>query len=273
MPIRMYNESGRRPMFQKLKQQSIQVMIITNTWNQQYDEFVSGLFTGGATGADIILMNNDELVDNSEYIGSFGFSQDISSLFPYVFNDYLHNSDYTFVPFAIDPMVTYAKQAINGNLQALEWDEIINGITTNIESDPRKLAIQMPILFGISSLDIQLLKNNKEAYLGYTDILKNIILQSSNRSELIDIIKSFSDSRLEEKLWDYAKYKRILSKLIERNPKCEYYPSLCFINYKLTNFGFGYLSDLDVLNNYFQKSDYIVYNFPNSSSTYPVRLW
>jgi len=91
---------------------------------------------------------------------------------------------------------------------------------------------------------------------------------------LIENIAKFSDDKLEDyKFRDYAKYKRIAAKLKERNPKCEHYPDLCFMFYKLTSFRFGYLSDLDIMEKYFQKSDYRVYNFPNSSSVYPVRLW
>lgn len=273
MPIWLFNEPWRRPIINKLNQQSITLQIITNTWNQPYNNFVSDLLSGGATGADLILLNHDQLDVYGKYAGSFGFSQDISGLFPYVFFDYLKRTDFTFFPFAIDPLVTFAKKPLDGNTQTLDWSDIVNGITTSTEEDTRKLAVQIPILFGISSLDIQLIKNKKEAFIGYTDILKNILFQSSNRSELIDMIKQFSDERLEEyKLWDYAKYRRIADKLIERNPKCEHYPQLCFMYYKLTSFSFWYLSDLDVLNNYFEKSDYTVYNFPNSSSVYPVRL-
>ena len=42
--------------------------------------------------------------------------------------------------------------------------------------------------------------------------------------------------------------------------------------YGLTNFSFWYLSEVDILNGYFEKSDYTIYNFPTSTSIYPVRL-
>ncbi len=42
--------------------------------------------------------------------------------------------------------------------------------------------------------------------------------------------------------------------------------------YSLTNFSFGYLSEMDILNGYFEKSNYTIYNFPTSTSIYPVRL-
>ncbi|HMY80818.1 MAG TPA: hypothetical protein PK048_03150 [Candidatus Absconditabacterales bacterium] len=275
MPIWLYNEPGRRPLINKLAQRSIRIQMITNQWDQPYNEFVSGLISSGATGADIILVRDDQLGSISEHAGSFGFSQDISSLFPYLFFEYFKRTDYTYVPFGIDPMVTFMKNPIEQNTQSIDRSDIVNSATTQTQDiDPRKLAVQLPILFGISSLDLQLIKHHKEIYPGYTDVLKSLVYQSSNRSELIETIKAFSDDRLEEyKLRDLAKYKRILSKLIDRDPKCKTYPTLCFIHYKLTNIAFGYLSERDIVNGYFEQSNYQVYNFPNSSSVYPVRLW
>lgn len=270
MPIWLYNKPGWTPIINKLSQQKIRVSIITNTRDQKYDDFVQWLLASGATGADIILMNNDQLEDMSQYAGSFGFSQDISTLFPYLFFDYLKRTDYTFVPFGIDPMVTFAKNPISENSQSIDRSQIVNESLSNI--DVKKLTVQIPILFGLATTDLQLIGNKNEIFEWYTDILKNVVYQSSNRSELISTLKSYSNDLLEVKLWDPVKYKSVLAKLIERNPKCEYYPSLCFVHFKLTNFAFGYLSDLDILNGYFEKSEYAVYNFPNSSSVYPVRL-
>lgn len=271
MPIRMYNEPWRRPIINKLAQQQIKVQIITNTRTQSYDEFVESLIVSGATGADIILLNNDQLSKYGENAGSFGFSQDISSLFPFLFFEYFKRTDFTFVPFGVDPLVTFAKTPLQDNSQSIDRDQIVNNSVTDL--DEKRLAVQIPILFGLSNLDIQLIKNNKEIYEWYTDILKNVVYQSVNRSQLIDILKSYSNDLLEVKIRDLAKYKRVLAKLIERNPKCEPYPKLCFMYYKLTNFAFGYLSEMDILNGYFEKSSYTIYNFPTSSNVYPVRLW
>jgi len=274
MPIWMVNEAWRRPLISKLQQQSITVRMITNTRDQSYESFIDTLISGGNTGADIILMHNDQLEENSRYAGSFWFSQDISTLFGYVFFEYFKRSDITFIPFGIDPIVTFMKKPLeNTTTQSIDRDDIVNSITTQEADDPRKLAVQIPILFGIDSLDIQLIKNKKEAYDGYMDILKNILFQSSNRSELVEKIRQFSDPRLEEyKLRDFAKFKRVSKSLIERNPKCKTYPKLCFMYYKLTNVSFWYLSEMDILNGYFQQSSYSIYNFPNSSNVYPVRL-
>ncbi|MBP7007755.1 hypothetical protein KBB05_03395 [Patescibacteria group bacterium] len=45
--------------------------MITNTRDQSYESFVDTLISGGNTGADIILMHNDQLEENSRYAGSF----------------------------------------------------------------------------------------------------------------------------------------------------------------------------------------------------------
>ena len=55
---------------------------------------------------------------------------------------------------------------------------------------------------------------------------------------------------LEEKIRDFAKYKRLSSKLQEKNPKCKDYPKICFMTYGITNFAFGYLGDVDIANGY-----------------------
>lgn len=274
MPIWMVNEAWRRPIINKLRQQSITIRIITNTRDQSYKTFVNTLLSGWNTWADIILVDQDQLEEHSRSIGSFGFSQDLSPLFSYIFFEYFKRTDVTFIPFGVDPMVTFMKKPLeNTTTQSIDRDDIVNSIATQEQDDPRKLAVQIPILFGIDSLDIQLIKNHKEAYDGYMDTLKNILFQSSNRSELVEKIRQFSDPRLEDyKLWDYAKYKRVSKTLIERNPKCQLYPKLCFMYYKLTSVSFGYLSEMDIINKYFQQSSYTIYNFPNSSNVYPVKL-
>lgn len=274
MPIWMVNEAWRRPIINKLHQQSITIRLITNTRDQSYEEFVNTLISWWNTWADIILMNQDQLEEHNRYAGSFWFSQDISTLFSYVFFEYFKRTDVTFIPFGVDPMVTFMKKPLeNTTTQSIDRDDIVNSITTQEQDDPRKLAVQIPILFGIDSLDIQLIKNHKEAYDGYMDTLKNILFQSSNRGELVEKIRQFSDPRLEEyKLWDYAKYKRVSKTLKERNQKCQLYTKLCFMYYKLTSVSFWYLSEMDIVNKYFQQSSYTIYNFPNSSSVYPVKL-
>jgi hypothetical protein len=254
IPIWMYNEPGRRPITNKLAQQNIQLVFISNKRTQSYDEFVQTLLMSGATGADIILLNNDQLDAYSEYAGSFWFSEDISSLFPYLFFDYLKRTDVTFVPFGIDPLVTFAKQALTENVQSIDRSDIVNNSVSDL--DERKIAVQIPILFGLSNLDLQLIKNKKEIYEGYTDILKNVVYQSVNNSQLLDILKSYSNDMLEVKIRDLAKYKRVLGKLIDRDPRCGPHPKLCFMHYGLTNFAFGNLSELDTLKGYFEKSDY-----------------
>ncbi|MFA7284909.1 MAG: hypothetical protein WC004_03745 [Candidatus Absconditabacterales bacterium] len=271
MPIWLYNEPGRRPIINKLAQQSIKLQIVTNPWSKKYDEFVAELFTGGATGVDIVLTDTTHLESLGQYAGSFGFSQDISSLFHYVFSSYLKNIDYTFVPFGIDPLVTYAKTPLIDNPQSIDRDTIVNNSITDI--DLKRIQFQIPILFGVSSLDMSLLKGKKEVYEGYRDILASVVYQSSNRTELIDLIKQYSSDTLEIKIWDFAKYKRLLEKLKERSEKCDVYPKMCFIYYKLTNFAFGYLSDVEIINQYMGQTDYTVYNFPVSSNVYPVKLW
>jgi hypothetical protein len=60
---------------------------------------------------------------------------------------YLQNKDYTFFPFAIDPLVSFAKNSIEGNVESLDRDDVVNGISTSTEDDIRKLAVQIPILF------------------------------------------------------------------------------------------------------------------------------
>jgi hypothetical protein len=40
----------------------------------------------------------------------FSFSTDISSKFNYLFYDYINAEDYTYIPYAIDPYVTYVKK-------------------------------------------------------------------------------------------------------------------------------------------------------------------
>lgn len=266
MPVYLYNYNGWKTIINRLAQKDIILKIITNTSDQDYYDYLSGKLASTGNQVDIFLIDNTHIKDFEKNISNFSFSQDISALFHYVFYDYIsHNQN--FVPFGVDPMVTFSRNIITSNPNKIERDDIINNSIIGTDGTGSKDII--PILFGLSKYDMTLLNDKKEVYDGFTDILSNVIYQSKFRWEILDIIKWYSATSLEIKLRDFVKFKKNLSLLDEG---CAGMIKLCFMKAWLTNFAFGYMSEYE---NYklLGGSDYRMYNFPVNTNLYPVKLW
>lgn len=126
----------------------------------------------------------------------------------------------------------------------------------------------IPILFGLSKYDIALLKDEKEVYPWFTDILSNVIYQSKFRWEILDIIKWYSATELQFKLWDFVQFKKNLSAI---DPACQTLLKLCFMKAWFANFAFWYMSELENFK-LIWGSNYSIYNFPTNTNSYPVKL-
>lgn len=265
MPVHLYNYNGWRTIINRLAQKNIILKIITNTPEQDYFTYISDKLSSG-DNVDIFLVDNFHIKEYENSISNFGFSQDISALFHYVFYDYIKTNQ-NFVPFGVDPMVTFSRNPITSNPNKIERDDIINNSMNWLDGTWASQTI--PILFGLSKYDIALLKDDKEVYPWFTDILSNVIYQSKFRWEILDIIKWYSATELEVKLWDFVQFKKNLSAI---DPTCQTLLKLCFMKAWFANFTFWYMSELENFKLIWW-SDYGIYNFPTNTNSYPVKLW
>ena len=124
MPVHLYNYNGWRTIINRLAQKNIILKIITNTPEQDYFTYISDKLSSG-DNVDIFLVDNFHIKEYENSISNFGFSQDISALFHYVFYDYIKTNQ-NFVPFGVDPMVTFSRNPITSNPNKIERDDIIN---------------------------------------------------------------------------------------------------------------------------------------------------
>ncbi len=264
MPVYLYNYNGWRPIINHLAQKWIVLKIITNIPEQDYYTYLSGVFSTW-DNVDIFLIDNFHIKEYQDNIATFWFSQDISALFHYVFFDYI-KSNQSFMPFGVDPMVTFSRYPIASNPNKIERDDIINNSMKWLDNTWSDQTI--PIFFGLSKYDIALMKDHKESYPWFVDILSNVIYQSKFRWEILDIIKWYSAVELQVKLWDFVQFKKNLSSI---DPTCQLLMKLCFMKAWFVNFALWYMSELENFK-LIWGSDYNMYNFPTNTNSYPVRL-
>jgi hypothetical protein len=172
------------------------------------------------------------------------------------------------LPFAVDPMVMYSTVNIPYN----NFSEISN-LAYLRESN---IQLSFPIFFWITSED-------------YTDKWFPREYQDITRYALLHYFKKYQDShylwmRINSNIpnsnefrnynvWDLNQIANTITK-----PECKDFPSVCFQLYNFVGIRFWFLSDKDIVHNYFPRKDSTFenlskYPMPFYSIESPVRVW
>lgn len=217
---------------------------------------------------DIILVstfNGQDSINASKHIP---FTTDISGYFSPLVGKLIRSTSWTFVPYAIDPLVTIIHRQINTNPKSFSRDLLQHTIAS-----PRTLPSDIPhlwSLFGVSPTDILLGRNNKEAYPWYTEIL-SIFTEQAIQTKTAGILTYLSQIPSRE-FWVFRDITHLVS---EKFPQCTTFPIQCILRYQLGDIWFTHLSDLDILRMEFPQWDrreqnYTITNFPTSNLWYPI---
>lgn len=202
--------------------------------------------------------------DRNEKISTKSFSseQNIQSYFDQLLYP-IFSDQISFIPFAADPMVTYA----------LPWLSAYNfyEISQLVLNREPILPLSFPLFFGINTEDFEENWFTRE----YQDILRYALLhyfKTNNDSVNLEI-------RIDSNVWE--KYNipdlRTISNAISA-PECKHFPSLCFQLYNFVWIRFWFLSDHDITNTYFtwKKTNFSTLTInpvPFSQLESPVRIW
>ena len=220
--------------------------------------------------ADIVLFPYDwyELVSTQ----SFSFQKSLKPVFDDFISPIIQDTDTSFLPFAVDPMIIYiVSESTLNNFS--EISDFINQWTS-------RKPMSFPIFFGITDEDYY----NKWFSREYQDIVRYALLHyfttyhdDDNLTTRIDINNiTIWDNGNQFENYNVSNLNTI-SGLITA-PECKYFPSICFQLYNFVWLRFGFLSDMDVIKTYFQSSESKFsqikkQNFPFYKIESPVRIW
>ncbi len=235
---------------------------------QAYETARQSSLTSPNQDRDIILVstfNGQDSINASKHIP---FTTDISAYFSPLVGKLIRSASWTFVPYAIDPLVTITHRQVNTNPKNFSRDLLQHTIAS-----PRILPADIPhlwSLFGVSPTDILLGRNNKEAYPWYTEIL-SVFTEQAIQTKTPGILTYLPQIPSRE-FWIFRDITRLVS---EKFPQCATFPIPCILRYQLGDIWFTHLSDLDILRIEFPQWDrreqnYTITNFPTNSLWYPI---
>lgn len=235
------------------------------------NEYRNNLLNDNFSDADIILFPYDwnEFVK----VQNFSFQKSLKPAFDDFVWDIIQDTNTSFLPFAVDPMIMYI----------LPWYTLTNfsDIWNFAYDRPSPKPLSFPIFFWITDEDYY----DKWFAREYQDIMRYALLHyfTTYRNKTNEeILSNWIDSN--NWIWtninwsqnyNVSNLKTILDKI--DISECKNFPSICFQLYDLVWLRFGFLSDLDVIETYFQTkkskfTDLQKQRYPFFETENPVRI-
>lgn len=192
--------------------------------------------------------------------------ENIKPYFIDIFHTLFGNNSTKIIPFAIDPAITiYHNIATPQDTRSKLFSYSLMWKITKKYS--------MPLLWWYDELVEKILQNNSTPFEYYTELLVLQLKQMKNKwdnQELSNMINTNNIS-LQSK-YTYQNLKNIVSLLKKQSDKCDIFPATCVIRYWYSDIKFWYISDFDIIDNYFPWENKLsVWDFTNSENTYPVK--
>jgi len=179
---------------------------------------------------DLVLLPSSTYNSYHDQSLKLPFEQNIISWFHPSLRKIIEYSDFSFLPFALDPIITYADEQIADD--EFEWTDIQQYLFST--PDPDKI----PLWFGISAVDTKLLAADRHPLWWYTHTLDQII-----SSTLTTARYALLPQLIWAELWDF----RSLYKASEANKNsdiCRNNISICLYLQDKLQVGFGSFTDL-----------------------------
>lgn len=185
--------------------------------------------------ADLALIPYDWM----EYMNpnTFSFQKNVDIDFDKLISPVINNSEISFLPFAVDPMIMYipSEYKIQNNFTAIldfiyDWSPIKN--------------LSFPLFFWITTEDY----DNEWFLREYQDIFRYAMMHYFTTYRDANSLESWLESNI---LWYYKTntLNTIIKKISDQN--CDNFPSICMQLYDFVTIRFWFLSDKDIVNQYF----------------------
>lgn len=233
--------------------------IFVDNLNQYRDNISNDNFSD----ADIILFPYDW--NESIKIQTFSFQKSLKPAFDDFVINIIEDGDTSFLPFAADPMIMYI-------LSGYTLDNFSNITDFAYDREPQK-PMSFPVFFWITDEDYY----NKWFSREYQDIMRYSLVHyfTTYRNKSNEQLLSARINSNTFENYNVSNLNTILNKI--NIPECKHFPSICFQLYDLVWLRFWFLSDIDIVETYFQakKSKFTELQkqiFPFSETEVPVRI-
>ena len=230
----------------------------TDNLNEYRDTITSKLFSD----ADLALIPYDRM----EYMhpDTFSFQRNINTDFDEMVSSVVDDSKISFLPFAVDPMVMYT---LTGNDIYTNFADILDFV---YDWTPTK-NLSFPIFFWLTAED----EDNEWFVWEYQDIVRYALMHYFTKYSDTNSLEQWIETNLLEK-YKLSTLNTIIKKISDQN--CDNFPSICMQLYNYVTIRFWFLSDKDVVKQYFsaKKSEFDGISrspVPFSYIESPFRLW
>jgi len=262
MPKYFYN-SGRNEFAEDLYNE--EKILINFTFIDNLNLYRDSLSNPDFSKADLFLFPYDW--NETAKVLEFSPMNNIEWLFDNLVSPLIKNDKIKFLPFSADPMIMYSAV----NLPYNNFSEISN----LVHSRESNIQLAFPIFFWITSEDYW----NEWFVREYQDIMRYALLHYFKKYQdshylWIRINSNIQDSNevRNYNIWDLNRISNTITQ-----PECKIFPSICFQLYNFVGIRFWFLSDKDIVQNYFprKKSNFenlSEFSMPFYSIESPVRI-
>lgn len=232
------------------------------TFVDDLNQYRDNLSNKNFNDADLILFPYDWI--ESIAIRPFSFQQSIKWEFDEFVAPIVNDSQTAFLPFSADPMIMYV---LSGYYFQSNFSEISEFIYNRESKKPRSF----PVFFGLLDEDYY----NEWLTREYQDIVRYALMHYFTTYRDSNSLGKWIDSNVFES-YNLSNMKNIANAL-SNTPNCAYFPAICTQIYNFVAVRFGFLSDADIVKQYFsrKKSDFDTIsqkNMPFSMIETPVRV-
>lgn len=189
--------------------------------------------------ADLALIPYDWM----EYIKpkTFSFQKNVDTDFDKMVSSVINNSDISFLPFAVDPMVMYT---LTGNEIQTNFSDMLDFVYDYWT--PTK-SLSFPIFFWVTAEDY-----DKEWFLReYQDIIRYALMHYFTTYRDVNSLEKWLETNIPWKNYNGNTLNTIVNKISD--PNCNNFPSICIQLNNYVTIRFWFLSDIDVVNQYFSE--------------------
>jgi len=259
MPKYFYN-TWRKSFAQDLydTQKIYMNFVFIDNLNLYRDKLLSNDFNE----ADLILFPYDWI----EWIAirPFSFQQSIKSQFDDLIVPIVNDSQTSFLPFAVDPMIMYV-------LSGYSFQSNFSELSEFIYTWEAKKPMSFPIFFGIIDEDYL----NQWLTREYQDIVRYALMHYFTTYRDSNSLWKWIDTNVFES-YNLTNMKNIIN-ILNNTPYCDSFTAICTQIYNFVTVRFWFMSDADIVKQYFpkKKSDFekiLQKDMPFSTIETPIRV-
>lgn len=228
-----------------VKEQKRPVKFQTFLDMNEYKKFLSTEVANGAT--TVALLPSDWLDTYKPSLYTIRLQSRAKELFHTVAHTFTANDGYTFVPFALDPLVSIFDTSIDFDMQDMTLDDIY----AYFGAQKKYKATDIPFVFWFDAQTAAVLRLNQEPRPGYRIVLYQM-LKSRFATNNTQAIKSLLDMTAYPVVYfNYATIQKYIDQEQTKGSECRLFPHICMLAADYSQFSFWFVSDMLVFEKYF----------------------